>query len=201
MTLDIISLIIGAIGVVATTLYVIERFFPVKKISWKFAEKTVQNICNEMIRDEFHPTLLVGIGRGGAVMGALVSGYFGHKPLLVIDRKYVWLDSERKEDIICSFNLQSKYLENVLLIAGGVYSGNTMIKYHDILNTMGAQNIRRAALIYEIGAITDIEYKGIVTTRKKVRLPWMFSNNYMRDDRMDPTSIPSPNDEVYRHPG
>lgn len=186
MILDILGFVFGAVGVFATAVFLYDRFFPFQNISWKYTEKTVEKLFNKMIRDDFSPTLLVGIGRGGAVLGALLSGCFGHKPLLVVDRKYVWLENERSEDVICAFDLQSKYLKNVLLIAGGVYSGNTMIKYHDIFKRMGAKNIKRAALIYEVGAVTDIEYKGLITTRKNIKLPWMFSDNYIRDDRHNP---------------
>jgi probable phosphoglycerate mutase len=184
--LDILGFVFGAVGVFATAVFLYDRFFPFSTISWRYTEKTVVRMFNRMIQDEFSPTLLVGIGRGGAVLGSLLSGCFGHKPLLVVDRKYVWLDNERSEEVICAFDLQPKYLENVLLIAGGVYSGNTMKRYHDIFRKMGAKTIKRAALVYELGAVTDIEYKGFITSRKNIKLPWMFSDNYIRDDRLKP---------------
>ena len=47
--------------------------------------------------------------------------------------------------------------------------------YYGWLLRASAGCIKTAALYCEKGAITQIEYKGVVRTSKHVRLPWQFS--------------------------
>lgn len=95
--------------------------------------------------DGFSPTLIVGIGRGGAIMGAMISGCLGHRPLVVIDRKYVWREGRRIDDMILRLHFPSNFLDKVLLVAGEAHTGSTMRLYHSYFTEIGAKMIRRDA--------------------------------------------------------
>ena len=184
--LEIIGLVLGIIGAISALWYFWDKLFPIRRLSWKFAEKTSKKIAEEMTADNFSPTLIVGIGRGGAVMGALISGVLGHRPLVVIDRKYMWKEGDRVDDMIFPINIPQNLLERVLLVSGEVHSGNTMKIYHKHFKELGAKLIRRATLYYEKGATVKVEYKGLESTKKDILMPWMFTKQYIRADKSPP---------------
>lgn len=181
--LQIIGLILGIIGAISSLLYFKEKFFPIRRLSWRFAERAAEKIAKEMTADNFSPTLIVGIGRGGAVMSALISGVLGHRPLIVIDRKYMWKKGERFEDMIFAVKIPQDFLERVLLVSGEVHSGNTMKLYSEHFRKLGSKSIRRASLYCEKGATVNVEYKGLESTKKNILMPWMFTKQYIREDR------------------
>ena len=189
-----IGFIFSLIGVVAAFLFFKDRYFPTRRISWKYACKAAKKIANKLVSDNFSPTLIFGIGRGGAIMGSLISGCLGHRPIVMIDRKYIWEKGDRVEDLIFPVNIPSKYLKNVLLVAGEVHSGNTMKIYSDYLERSGVKNIRRATLFYETGSTAMVEYKGLESSKKNIKMPWMFSKNYIRADRGPTTEFQQDSD-------
>ena len=113
-------------------------------------------------------------------MGALISGALGHRPLIVIDRKYQWKDGRRLDDMVQRLEINFG-LEAVLLVAGEVHTGNTMRLYYEYFNKLGAKEIRRATLFYERGSTEPVEYKGMLSSNKTLRLPWMRPRCYRRD--------------------
>jgi probable phosphoglycerate mutase len=173
---------LGLIGAVASVwfVWVWERVTAGRRLTWRFTEKVVARIAGAMAADGFLPTLIVGIGRGGAVMGALISGALGHRPFVVIDRKYTWQEGRRRDDILLKVSFPQALLDSVLLVAGEVHSGNTMRLYFDYFQDLGAQKIARASLLVQKGATEPVEYIGKVSKRD-LRLPWMFSREYRRD--------------------
>lgn len=138
------------------------------------------NIVDKMTGDDFSPTLIVGIGRGGSIMGAMISGALGHRPLIVVDRKYEWKEGRRIDDMVQRLPINYG-LERVLLVAGEVHTGNTMRLYYDYFKGLGAKEIRRATLYYEKGSTEPVEYKSLVSTHTMLRMPWMFTKRYRRD--------------------
>lgn len=185
---EIIGLILAIIGTISAVCYLWEKFYPIRKLSWKFAEKTAKKIAKELTADNFSPTLLLGIGRGGAIMGGLISGCLGHRPLIVIDRKYTWKEGDRFDDMIFPVDIPQDLLERVLIVAGEVHSGNTMKFYYEHFKNIGVTSIKRASLYYENGAIIQVEYAGLKSFKKKIIMPWIITKEYIRADRYPPKS-------------
>jgi len=184
--LEIIGIILGVIGALSALCYFWEKLFPIRRLTWKFAEKAAKQITEELTADNFSPTLIVGIGRGGSILGALISGCFGHRPFIVIDRKYTWREGDRFDDIIFPVNIPLDFLERVLIVAGEIHSGNTMRLYCEHFKKLGAKYIQRATLYYEKGATVKVEYKGLESARTNILMPWMFTKRYIRADRNPP---------------
>lgn len=179
---EIIGLMAAIAGIITFSWLISEKYFPIKRISWKKAEKGAEQICTKMARDDFDPSLIFGIGRGGSIMGSLISGCLGHRPQLVVDRKYVWNEKGRSEDLIFRINIPNKYLQNVLLVAGEAHSGRTMDLYYDYFKNLKAKQIKRAVFLFEKGCPTHVEYTGMKTKRKDLWLPWRFSEKYITSD-------------------
>jgi probable phosphoglycerate mutase len=187
--LEILSIILGVIGATSALWYFWVKLFPIRRLSWKFTERVAERITKELSADDFSPTLIVGIGRGGAIMSALISGCLGHRPLVVIDRKYVWNEGDRFDDMIFPVDIPQNFLEKVLIVSGEVHSGNTMKLYHKYFKKLGARSIRRATLCYEKGATIKIEYKGLESSKKNILMPWMITRQYIRADRYPPRAV------------
>ncbi len=177
-----IGLISSIIGILTAIYYGWKTLAPPKRIGWKTTSKIVSKIVDELIRDSFIPSLIFGIGRGGAVMGSLISGELGHKPLCVIDRIYEWDGGRRTDDMLFRVNFPKKLLEKVLLVSGEVNTGNTMRMYYDYFEEKGAQEIRRATLVLCDNSTEPIEYGGI-RVKGEPMLPWMISDKYVRQDK------------------
>ncbi len=86
---------------------------------------------------------------------------------------------------------------SVLLVAGEAHSGGTMKRYYDYLKRVGAQEIKRAVLFLEEGCPLNIEYYGVKSGKKNIRLPWMFSKQYVRADR-SPVGLPPSDKPPFR---
>lgn len=181
-----IRIILAVIGAISALCYFWEKLFPIRRLSWKFTEKAAKRITEELTADNLSPTLIVGIGRGGAIMGLLISGCLGHRPLVVIDRKYTWREGDRFDDMIFPVDIPQNFLEKVLIVSGEVHSGNTMKLYYKHFKKRGAQSIRRATLYYEKGATVNVEYKGLESSKKNILMPWMFHRQYIKADRYPP---------------
>ena len=182
VVVEVVSFVLAAIGAVASVWFVYEKLFPLRRLSWKRAEKAALAVAERLGVDGYSPTVIVGIGRGGAVFGAMVSGCLGHRPLLVIDRKYTWVEGRRTDDMIVKLRLPRELVQRVLLVAGEAHTGNTMRLYYDHFQKIGAGEVRRAALLYQAGCTEPIEYVG-VTSPRDLRMPWMFTKRYARESR------------------
>lgn len=182
--LEAIGFMIAIFGALASVWFFYDRLFPLRKFSWHSAEKAASNISNQMKQQGYSPTIIVGIGRGGAIMGSLISGCLGHRPLLVIDRKYMWMDGRRIDEMVLHLHLPPALVERVLLIAGEAHSGNTMRMYYNFFQQMGAHQIKRSAFFVQKGCTEPLEYIGICS-EKNLRMPWMFCTEYIRDDRSE----------------
>ena len=98
----IIGLISAVFGIITFGYFFLEKR-PKRKIHWKSAERYSELIVKKLASDGYLPSVIFGIGRGGAIFGSMISGAMGHRPLIVIDRKYEWSEKGRIEDIICSW--------------------------------------------------------------------------------------------------
>ena len=72
-----------------------------RKLPWrhayKYAKVTAEKMRDGKAKDLYKPTLIVGIGRGGAIYGSIFSYYMKEAPLLALDRRYYYNSSgERK---------------------------------------------------------------------------------------------------------
>ena len=182
LVLKWIYFLLTVMGAIASVWFVAEKVSRWRRLSWRCAQKSAEIIAEQLTADSYLPSLIVGIGRGGAIFGAMISGCLGHRPLLVIDRKYLWKNGRRLDDIILRLDIPKDMLSTVLLVAGEVHTGNTMKIYFDYFHKLGAQHIKRAVFFLQEGSTEKIEYWGFQSKTDR-RMPWMFSRIYRRDSR------------------
>lgn len=188
--IEILTYILSLVGLLATVYKTIEVWINLRKFSWKDVENLSRKLIREISRDGFVPDVIVGIGRGGAITGALLSGNlpFPDKrqniPLLGVDRLYKWEKGcriEIKNEMINFHPLQGK---KVLLVASDIMTGGTMEFFLEQLRDAGVKEVRTACLVKNISAAFRPDYYG-----KEIlgdfRMPWM-QEGYIRDSRRPP---------------
>lgn len=180
--LDIIIYIFSVLGGFVSIITIYKWVSPYKKISWSQVEKGVLSLKEQLIKDNYVPTLIVGIGRGGSITGALLSGCLGHVPVLVIDRVYDWSGDYRKEQLFEDIKL-NKNLEKVLLVAGELHTGGTAKTYKEYFKNIGAEEVRFLTFITEKYSNFKANYHYIESDNPELRLPWMLTKEYKRDSK------------------
>lgn len=180
LLLNIIIYLFSVLGGIVSIITIIRWLLPYKKIKWRTVEKGIKRLKEYLIRDKYIPSLIVGIGRGGAIIGALLSGCLGHIPILVIDRVYEWEDNIRKDDLWEKIKL-SRNLDKVLLVAGELHTGGTAKIYIKYFKSMEAKEIKFLTFLKDPYPAYKPNYYYIESKKKDTRLPWMLTNEYRRD--------------------
>ncbi len=184
-SLSLILTIIGGIVSIGTiVLWINQRRRKLKeKISWKVVEKGVLELKENLIQDNYYPSVIVGIGRGGAVISSLLSGTLGNVPIIVIDRIYKWENHMRSDGI--SEEIKITNIDKVLLVAGELHSGNTAKKYTEYFEQMGAKEIRMLSFMKEPFPTFKPDFYFIESDKSSLRFPWMITKDYKRDSKID----------------
>lgn len=197
--------VIGLIGAVYKSIAV---WASLKVLHWHDVERYSRKLIRKMRKSHLVPDIIVGIGRGGAILGALLSGNLlgkrgrrqqGDKavaniPLVVLDRRYEWRDGQRIELSDPTVDLLRLADKAILLVAGDVSTGETMEMYKNQLIQAGAKEVHTACLVKGMATTLQPEYYGKALPAD-FRMPWMYKGyGYVRDSRR-PTSSRSENRE------
>ena len=152
-----------------------------RQLTWNKAQKTAVSIAKKLLdvnsKEFYDPTLIVGIGRGGAVYGSLISYQLGELPILALDRTYKHLDDGRETKAMYPFRIPKAYLKRVLLVAGESHTKKTLKIFTDKLIELGAGEIRNCVFYKQIlsddqmASEVEIHYFG-VSGEKDYLMPW-----------------------------
>lgn len=155
-------------------------FFSIyKRSSLKDVKKNAKFIADKL-EQEFYPSIIIGIGRGGAFFGSLISYYLGNAPFLFVDRLYNWDNNERDVNVLYDFTIPEKYLDRVLIVAGETHSGDTMIFFRKYLKDKLKVKDIRTCSFYKQGACNcTIDYVCVEGDGTSL-MPWQDSN-FIRD--------------------
>jgi hypoxanthine phosphoribosyltransferase len=178
--LEIMMYLFALLGGIVSLKIIYLWLKPLRKITWKEVERGVLRLKEDLIKANYYPTLIVGIGRGGSIIGALLSGTLGNIPIIVIDRIYVWKD-EQREDGFCEEIKISKNIDKVLLVAGELHTGNTARKYTSYFKNMGAKEIKMLSFMKELYPTYKPDFSFIETQKTEIRFPWMITKDYKRE--------------------
>ena len=173
------SIVAGLFTIVPATYFGIRKITKTmhERITWKHMARAAKRTALDLVDDRYIPSLVFGIGRGGAIYGSMISSCVGRSPVLVIDRVYTkQLDnSKRSDSILFRPRIPSHYLTKVLLVAGDANTGNTMTCYQQYLNKLGAKEIKKAVYLQTRSCKEVINYVGRYTEKYETlsdKLPW-----------------------------
>ena len=157
------------------------RKFPWRH-AYRYAKKAVDTMRDGQAEELYKPTIIVCIGRGGAIYGSIISYFMGETPMLGLDRRYYYDEqNNRVEDWCHPIEIPKELLRRVLLVAGEYHSGKTMSRFKQRLTEIGAEEIRSCVFYYQTDLAEQIgtpDYFGISGKRDCI-MPWQ-EKNYLR---------------------
>ncbi|MDR1407991.1 MAG: hypothetical protein LBJ23_08100 [Tannerella sp.] len=155
------------------------------QFAWSDIECGIKELRLKIKASDYRPTMLVGIGRGGAIISSLLSGNLSnerHIPFIALERKY-----ENKNGMRCASLFDDVYftkdLDRVLLVAGDIVTGKTAEVFTNFLLKQGAKDIRFLAYVMASSTNKEPDYYYIKSDNSNFKFPWMFSDEYARDSR------------------
>jgi hypoxanthine phosphoribosyltransferase len=151
-------------------------------ISWGEVQEWAHELKAKLERHGFDPDLVIGLGRGGAILGGMVAGALGLKPVGVLDMVHSSHDSDDGERKV-EGKLDLEDVHRVLLVQGEVRSGNSLEEARKRLREMKPtlKWWTIALVVYPEVPLEDRpdEYKRLT----KLDPPWRRIPGYVRDLR------------------
>jgi hypoxanthine phosphoribosyltransferase len=157
-------------------------------VSWDKVRSFINEVTRSLRTDEFQPALILGIGRGGAVLAAMLGAHFPGAVVLTASRPGRKKRSEGKhrrkkeeeEDEMPALEIPPDVVEmiqkrqqkpGVLLVTEAAYSGSTLYEAVGALQDMGFPLIRTLAYGMRPGTSHPPDFFNVVTQRH-LRMPW-----------------------------
>lgn len=188
--IDWLSYAFAVIGFLATAYQSIRAWLNFKRFSWTDLDKYTKKIIKVVSDDKFVPDVIVTIGRGGAIVGSILSGnlpHYGRKKcnitILGVDRLYEWVNGQRIEIDNKMIDFSPLKGKKVLLVAGDVMTGGTMTFFLNQLKQNQVLEIRTACLVKGLSSAFHPNYVG-KEIAAGFSMPWMYKGfGYSRDSR------------------
>lgn len=182
--------LLAVIGFLATVYKTIEVWISLKNFSWHDVDKYSKAIVKKISLDNFVPDVVVGIGRGGSILGSILSGNIvipstkeRNIPVLGVDRLYKWQHGTRVEIENKMVDFTPLAGKKVLLVAGDVLTGGTMKFYIRHLEQAEIAELKTACLVKGVATTFQPDYFG-KEIPADFNMPWMYKGyGYTRDSR------------------
>lgn len=168
------------------SLPITDGLFVGKYFSWKEVEKFADNIAKQISNNGTQYGLIVGTGRGGGILAALMSYRLNLVPVLIFDREYKYEKLKDTQILVSECNelkiefnksYESILDKPILLITARSQSGVTLDKYIDVLrNSNFTGQIDKCPFILSDDSQDKHSSKYYVATygenKKCRRFPW-----------------------------
>lgn len=141
-----------------------------RRLTMKSALNAAKNVAKNVEASEFHPTIIIGIGRGGSIFGSLISYNLYHTPILSIDREYEWLE-KRHNKMLFAFDIPIHLTHRVLLVAGEAHTGGTMETFTKYLKSIGSREIKTCVFYKQSVCTQNIDFCGM-EGENTILMPW-----------------------------
>jgi len=156
-----------------------------KRNSWSKIRAGAKTLISKMNDDNYLPDVIVGVGRAGSILAALISGNLKAKkiPVTSIDLKYEWENEQKRLDKILNLpSISTIQNKRILICSGHVNSGNSMKLVKKELLAFKPIELKTAALF--VSPVTSVlpdyhSYKA----NKKSRMPWHIRADYNNKER------------------
>lgn len=150
-------------------------------ITWKTVERGVVKLIKLIREDNFQPDVIVGLGRGGSIIGALLSGNLGVIPFTAIDRRYHW-ESKKRSVSILDFGPITLENKRVLLATAEPYTGETLRAAVEYLQSRKPTETKVASLC-KCEITTMVPHYYAFEIKSVEHVPWRILPAYVRDSK------------------
>jgi hypoxanthine phosphoribosyltransferase/transcriptional regulator with XRE-family HTH domain len=100
-------------------------------IPWEDVHEWTHELSAELRQARFDPDLVIGLGRGGAILGGLIAGALGLKPVTVLDMKHK--PGERPDERFIEGQLDLRKKKSALLVQGEVRTGKSLAEARKLI--------------------------------------------------------------------
>lgn len=176
------AFVVAAIGIVSGLIAIWEfaqYLHDRDRLTWRVVDVAIKKVLKEMDSHDYRPDLVLGVGRGGAIVAGMVAGNLGHVPLAVIDT--VLDRSKSMSEVRLRFEDACPDLKDqrVLVVVGELYSGEDLRAAFRFVNDRDPTDVRTMSLFSHPSATTSIrpDYLGR-ETKKPLDAPWRISEVY-----------------------
>ena len=138
--------------------------------NWKEVERGASKIAHYVSRDQnFHPQVVVGIGRGGAAFYGLVARKLG-LPLCIINKRYKEDEGIEIDVSIASYNLEGR---SVLLLEAFSRGGKTGSIAKNYIDSLNPKKLKIGILYRRKTSRLPAEYVAYDNIRHAYIPPWL----------------------------
>jgi hypoxanthine phosphoribosyltransferase len=148
-----------------------------RRFGWKQVEKLVREMLAEMSSRGYTPDLVLGVGRGGAILAGMLAGNMGHLPLAVLDTILDRSSGVSRADIRypdCCPDMEGR---SVLIVVGELYSGEDLRQGIDFVRSRSPREIKTASLLTHPAASVNPDFVGL-RSAKPLSAPWRMTDAY-----------------------
>lgn len=151
-----------------------------RHVSWEDVTEMTLRIVDQIATDGFNPDIVIGIGRGGAILGGLLAGNLGNVPLRTVDREITVTNVLGRSLKITGFDPEFTAGKTVLVVSGEVIRGQQLSMLLDCIAGTGPVLVRSAAVYCHDRAVCRPDYIGFLTSTP-VNLPWRLTPGYVKE--------------------
>lgn len=154
--------------------------FTRKYFTWREIERQIKKIAKMVKESNVDYGIICGTGRGGGILGSMLSTKLNNIPVLVIDRKYVKINNTPVIDMFVTeveINQRYKNIKDkpVLLITSQSDPGITLEEYKRMLIKSGFKEVHKCAILKSKKTL-DVDIKYSISTyepsTKCRKFPW-----------------------------
>ena len=152
--------------------------------SWRSVEKGILLIRRRIKEIGWDPDIVIGLGVGGAVVGAMLAGSLGRKRIVGIDRRYKWVKGARKAFVDIPTDLVlNPPPRKVILVTGEIYTGETIKTAIDYVKSKLNCELKTAAMYVSENSDYYPDFYAYLI-EKRINPPWRLKG-YPRDSKID----------------
>lgn len=187
-----ITLIASVISVLSFAVYLKDRRQRKRKIpvpySWSNVASGVDHTINRLHSDEFVPEIVIGVGRSGAIYGALLAGNLGNLPFEVLDRSFAH-DQGNRNAVFHQHIAQPWSFQRALLVIGEVNSGQSLKEALLWLRAnLPPADIKTACMVRQVNSNYVPDYIAYEEDRAIVP-PWVLRSGYQRYQKFSRSAL------------
>jgi len=153
------------------------------RVSWGRVRHGIEKIANEIRADDYRPEWVLGVGRTGTLIAALVAENMRWLPpevrLATLNLRHGFTNGTRLREVTDESLKRQMHEAKVLLVDSEMYRGDTARFAWQTLTSWGAAEIKVAVLFkfepkgYKLSEF-DPHYVG-ETFSRPVMMPWLFT--------------------------
>lgn len=144
----------------------------------------LNNFLNRITKERWIPDLVIGSGRGGVIVAAIIATNLGHIPLKMIDCQFQWVGSKRSSTIDSKSIIKEDIInKKVLVVESTRQAGETYRLIKKELEKYSPAEIRSFATIWRTDSPSKPDYYAFALDSIPIE-PWEIGYMYSKHDHL-----------------